>query len=69
MDDEEYFIDIFSLFVHTDLFEHKNMYRIWLNENIGRENWQIYGYGSTHPYSIRFEHRSDALAFKLKFNV
>lgn len=50
-------------------FDHFNPYRIWLNENIGRQNWQFYGAGSMHPNTIRFETGADALAFKLKFNL
>lgn len=64
---EEYFVrcdEAYNLFL-----KHDNIYRAWLNEIIGRSGWQFYGAGSTHPGTIRFETREDALAFKLKFNI
>lgn len=65
--DEEYFIQI----EHGDDFflDHNNRYRAWLNETIGRCNWQFHGPGSSHPCMIRFEHKEDAVAFKLKFGI
>jgi hypothetical protein len=41
----------------------------WLNENIGRQNWQYHGPGSSHPYSLCFQSKEDALAFVLKFDI
>jgi len=65
--DKEYFIDCSE---NEYLFcDHDNIYRQWLNENIGRGNWQFYGPGSTHPNTIRFENREDAMAFSLKFDL
>jgi hypothetical protein len=65
--DEEYFIDCID---GDDFFiDHHNRYRVWLNDTIGRSNWQFHGAGSKHPFSIRFERREDALAFKLKFGL
>jgi hypothetical protein len=49
--------------------DHFDPMRVWLNENIGRSNWQFCGPGSTHPNSICFQTREDALAFKLKFDL
>jgi len=65
--DDEYFIDIpIGEFLFND---HNNKYRVWLNESIGRDNWQFHGPGSIHPRTIRFENREDALAFRLKFGL
>jgi len=64
---DEYFISCNEGGVFFE--HHDNKYRIWLNKNIGRQNWQFYGAGSTHPLTLRFETREDALAFKLYFNL
>lgn len=65
--DKEYFVEC----RHHDamFYKHDNKYRLWLNENIGRSNWQFHGGGSEHPNTIRFENGADALAFKLKFGL
>jgi len=64
--DEEYFIE-FNF--DGKFFDHNNEYRRWLNGTIGRSNWQLYGFGTHHPGTIRFETREDALAFRLKFGL
>lgn len=63
---EEYFLDCPEGY---NFFDTHDKYRSWLNDNIGRQNWQLYGPGTTHPWTIRFENREDALAFRLYFNL
>jgi hypothetical protein len=64
---EEYFLKCNE--GHKFFDRQDNEYRAWLNKNIGRQNWQFYGPGTTHPSSIRFENREDAVAFRLYFNL
>ena len=64
---EEYFLECQEGFKFFDTLDNK--YRAWLNEKIGRQNWQFYGLGTTNPSTIRFQNREDALAFRLYFNL